>query len=57
MQCPEEADYLVYDTYDWEPSQTRELPGDVLDSGPGEWVVTNDDGNVIDRFADFDEQS
>lgn len=57
LAMPERADYLVYDIYHWEPSQTRELPGEVLDPGPGEWVVTDDDGNVIDRFADFDERS
>jgi len=50
LATPDRAHYLVYDTYDWEPSETPELPEDDFDPGPGEWVVTNDDGNVIDRF-------
>ena len=56
LATPEGVPYLVYDNYDWEPSETRELPEDDFDPGPGEWVVTDDNGNVIDRFADFDEQ-
>jgi hypothetical protein len=56
VAMPDEASYLVYDTYDWEPSRTRELPEDDFNPGPGEWVVTDDDGTVIDRFADFDER-
>ena len=54
LAMPAGVSYLVYDTYDWVPSGTRELPDeDHLNPGPGEWVVTDDDGNVIDRFADF----
>lgn len=56
LATPDGAPYLIYDTYDWRPSGTRELPHEDLDPGPGEWVVTDDDGNVIDRFADFDER-
>lgn len=56
LAMPDKTSYLVYDTYDWEPSGTRELPEDDFNPGPGEWVVTDDDGNVIDRFADFDER-
>lgn len=56
LAMPDGAQYLVYDTYEWVPSETRELPEDDFDPGPGEWVVTDDDGNVIERFADFDEQ-
>ena len=55
LATPAGAHYLVYDTYDWAPSQTRELPEDDFDPGPGEWVVTDHDGNAIDRFVDFDE--
>ena len=54
LATPAGARYLVYDTYDWVPSGTRELPADGFAPGPGEWVVTDDDGDVIDRFADFD---
>ena len=46
---------LVYDdTYDWQPSETRELPEDDLSPGPGEWVVMDAEGDVIERFANFD---
>lgn len=55
---PDWARYLVYDgTYDWGPSQTRELLEEDFDPSPGEWVGTDDDGSVIDRFADFDDPS
>jgi hypothetical protein len=56
LATPAEVRYLVYDSriYDWEPSPTRELPPeDEVDHGPGEWVVMDDDGNVVDRFRDF----
>ena len=56
LAMPDRAHYLVYGTYDWEPSETRELPEDDFYPGPGEWAVTDDDGNVIDRFADFSER-
>lgn len=56
LAAPHGAQYLVYDTYDWEPSETRELLKDDVDPGPGEWVVTDAEGNVIDRFADFDDR-
>jgi hypothetical protein len=55
LATPDGTPYLVYDTYDWVPSETRELPQDDFDPGPGEWVLTEDDGNVIARFADVDE--
>ena len=55
LATPDTARYLVYDdTYDWQPSETRELPEDDFNPGPGEWVVTDAEGNTIDRFADFD---
>lgn len=55
LATPETAPYLVYGaTYDWQPSATRELPEDDFNPGPGEWVVEDADGNIIDRFADFD---
>jgi hypothetical protein len=57
LATPGGTPYLVYDTYDWVPSETRELPEDDFDPGPGEWVLTDDDGNVIERFADFDERA
>ena len=47
---------LVYESYDWEPSETRELPEDDFDPGPSEWVLVDDDGNVLDRFANVDER-
>ena len=56
LAMPDETFYLVYDTYDWEPSRTRELPKADFNPGPGEWIVPDDDGNTIDRFADFDER-
>lgn len=55
LAAPHGAQYLVYDNYDWEPSETRELVKDDFDPGRGEWVVTDDVGNVIDRFASFDD--
>jgi hypothetical protein len=55
VEMPDGAFYMVYGRYDWEPSATRELPEDDFNPGPG-WVVTDDDGNVIDRFAHFDER-
>jgi hypothetical protein len=56
LATPDGVPFLVYDTYGWEPSETRELPEDDFDPGPGEWVVTDDDGKVIDRFASFDDR-
>jgi hypothetical protein len=56
LAMPDQVPYLVYDTYDWLPSPTRELPEDDFDPGPGEWVVTDSDGTVH-RFADFEEQN
>ena len=55
LATPDWAPFLVYDTCDWWPSETRELPEDDFDPGPGEWVVTDDDGRVVSRFADFDQ--
>ena len=55
LATPDTVQYLVYDdTYDWQPSETRELPEDDYNPGPGEWVVEDAEGNIIDRFADFD---
>lgn len=51
LATPDEAHYLVYDTHDWEPSETRELPKDDFKSGLGEWVVKDTKGNVVGRFA------
>jgi hypothetical protein len=54
LRTPDGVRYLVYDgSYDWTPSETREPPTEDFDPGPGHWVVTDDDGNVIDRFADW----
>ena len=55
LATPYGVPYLVYDTYDWFPSRTRELPEDDFDPGPGEWTVADADGTVH-RFADFDQQ-
>lgn len=55
LATPDGVPYLVYDTYDWSPSQTRELPADDFDPGPGEWVASDSDGTVH-RFADFEER-
>ncbi|WP_166133867.1 hypothetical protein [Nocardioides ochotonae] len=58
LGTPEGVRFLVYDgTYDWTPSETRELPPEEpqdLEPGPGHWVTTDDDGNVTSRFADWD---
>ena len=54
LATPTDVRYLVYDgSYDWTPSETRALPTEDLAPGPGQWVVTDHDGNVIDRFADW----
>jgi len=56
LAMPEGVRYLVYDTYDWEPSDTRELPaGEYGLAMRGEWIVEDDHGNVIDRFGDWKE--
>lgn len=55
LATPAEMRYLIYDTYDWWPSHTREPPEDDLPPGPGEWVLTDRAGKVIDRFADWDD--
>lgn len=55
LAMPADTAYLVYDTYDWWPSHTPEPPGDDRPPGPGEWVVTDRAGKVIDRFADWDD--
>lgn len=55
LATPDTARYLVYDdTYDWQPSATRELPEGDFSPGPGKWVVEDAEGNIINRFADFD---
>jgi hypothetical protein len=56
LAMPDGVGYLVYAHYDWEPSETRELPEYDVAPGPGEWVVTDDDGVVVDRFVDFDDR-
>ena len=62
LATPDGVPYLVYDcdTCDWVPSRTRELLPDDDDDGPGhgpgQWVVTDAEGNVTHRFADFDGQ-
>ena len=50
---PHGVPFLVYDTYDRTPSVTRELPPADSSPGPGEWAVVDQEGNVVDRFADF----
>jgi hypothetical protein len=32
------------------------LPRGDFNPGPGEWVVMDAEGNIIDRFTDFDER-
>jgi len=55
LATPDGVPYLVYDdTYDWQPSETRGFQEDDLNPGPGEWVVEDAEGNIIDRFGDFD---
>lgn len=56
LATPSGAPFLVYDTYDWVPSETRDLPRDDFDPGPGEWMVVDDHGNAVARFADLDER-
>ncbi len=57
LATPAGIPYLVYRMYDWEPSKTRELAeDDIRNPGPGEWVVMDDNGNVVERFADFEDQ-
>jgi hypothetical protein len=49
-----EMPYLVYDTYDWWPSHTRELREEELPAAPGgEWVARDRDGRVVSRLADW----
>ena len=55
LAMPADMGYLVYDTYDWWPSRTPEPPEDHLPPGRGEWVVSDRDGKVVDRFADWDD--
>ena len=55
LAMPADMGYLVYDSYDWWPSRTPGPPEDHLPPGPGEWVVTDRDGKVVDRFADWDD--
>jgi hypothetical protein len=56
LAMPEGVRYLVYDTYDWEPSKTRELPTDEFGLAiRGEWIVKGANGNAIDRFGDWKE--
>jgi hypothetical protein len=53
LEVPYGVRYLVYDgSYNWTPSETRELPEEDFDPGRGAWVVTDGGGKVIDRFAD-----
>ncbi|NPC97472.1 hypothetical protein [Nocardioides sp. zg-DK7169] len=60
LATPDGVRFLVYDgTYDWTPSETRELPPEEpedLGPGQGQWVTIDDAGNVTSRFADWDEQ-
>lgn len=59
LAVPDDKRYLVYDTYDWEPSATRTVPPDpflIADPQPrGEWVAVDEEGNVTSRFADWTE--
>jgi hypothetical protein len=58
LAMPDTAPHLVYDgAYDWQPSPTREVVEEVSDPRPGQWVVTDAEGNVLERFADFDDRS
>lgn len=38
INAPKDAPFLVYDTYDWWPSQTREIVEDRISPEPGTWV-------------------
>ncbi len=53
---PDEHRFLVYDTYDWVPSATAELPDPPAPhrTAGGEWITTGGDGTVH-RFADWTE--
>ena len=53
LAVPDGVPYLVYDhTYDWTPSETRELPADDFDpASQGVWVVNDDAGDVVDRSS------
>lgn len=56
LSVPEGTPYLVYDN-DWQPSETPELPADDWDPPmQGEWVVTDAEGKVLDRFSDWTER-
>ena len=55
LAMPADMGYLVYDTYDWWPSRTPEPPEDHLPPERGEWVVSDRDGKVVDRFADWND--
>ena len=55
LAMPADMGYLVYDTYDWWPSRTPEPPEDHLPPKRGEWVVSDRDGKVVDRFADWND--
>jgi hypothetical protein len=55
LATPDTSRHLVHDgTDDWQPSETRELSDDDYSPGPGEWVVEDAEGNILDRLADFD---
>ena len=57
LATPDTARFLVYDTYDWQPSESRKSSEEALNPGPGEWVVQDAEGNTLDRFADLDPRS
>lgn len=56
LSTPAGMRYLVYDTYDWWPSPTRELPEDDLPDEPGRWVARDREGRAIDRVADWPDE-
>ncbi len=51
---PLDMGFLVYDNEQWEASHTRDFPHEEFHPEPGgQWVVTDDAGNVTSRFADW----
>ena len=54
---PLDKAFLVYDLERWEASDTRDFPADPdedLQPEPGgQWVVTDREGNITSRYADW----
>lgn len=57
MSMPHGLRYLVYDDYDWFPSSSPAPPPDEWDdlvpAEGGEWVATDQEGKVTNRFSDW----